>query len=151
MIQWNLSVTTTNLLLLTISAFWSSSRWPLTTWMSSRMLRSIPLCGRYRQVSLHGTLRHDSICSSTKICSMNSWRVFCVKNTIYLNILWFINIKMALAPEIISLGRERPFFLHYHFYSCWWTCVYVMAWCVKEAKPCPEPTMTEFGNALCYG
>ena len=42
----------TNLLLLTISAFWSSSRWPLATYMSSRRQRSIPLGGRYRQVSL---------------------------------------------------------------------------------------------------
>ena len=38
----------TNLLLLTISAFWSSSRW-----MSSRRHRSIPLGGRYRHVSLY--------------------------------------------------------------------------------------------------
>ena len=43
----------TNLLLLTISAFWSSFRWPLATLMGSRRQRSIPLCGRYRQVSLY--------------------------------------------------------------------------------------------------
>ena len=43
----------TNLLLLTISAFWSSSRWPLVTWMSSRGQRSIQLDGRCRQVSLY--------------------------------------------------------------------------------------------------
>ena len=43
----------TNLLLLTISAFWSSSRWPLATKMSSRRQRSIPLGGRYRQVLLY--------------------------------------------------------------------------------------------------
>ena len=43
----------TNLLLLTISAFWSSSRWPRTTQMSSRRQESIPLGGRYRQVSLY--------------------------------------------------------------------------------------------------
>ena len=42
-----------NLLLLTISAFWSSSRWPLATQMSPRRKRSIPLGGRYRQVSLY--------------------------------------------------------------------------------------------------
>ena len=42
-----------NLLLLTISAFWGSSRWPLATYMSSRRQRSIPLGGRYRQVSLY--------------------------------------------------------------------------------------------------
>ena len=36
-----------------ISAFWSSSRWPLATLMSSRRQRSIPLGGRYRQVSLY--------------------------------------------------------------------------------------------------
>ena len=75
LIQWNLSVTTTcvkillsviffqycvlmktegiNLLLLAISALWSSSRWPLATKMSSRRQRSIPLGGRYRQVSLY--------------------------------------------------------------------------------------------------
>ena len=35
--------------MLTISAFWSSSRWPRT----SRRQRSIPLSGRYRQVSLY--------------------------------------------------------------------------------------------------
>ena len=38
----------TNLLLLTISAFW-----PLATKMSSRRQRSIQLGGRYRQVSLY--------------------------------------------------------------------------------------------------
>ena len=43
----------TNLLLLTISAFWGSSRWPLATLMSSRRQRSIQLDGRYRQVSLY--------------------------------------------------------------------------------------------------
>ena len=43
----------TNLLLLTISAFWSSSRWPRATYMSSRRQISIPLGGRYRQVSLY--------------------------------------------------------------------------------------------------
>ena len=41
----------TNLLVLTISAFWSSSRWPRA--MSSRKQRSIPLGGRYRQVALY--------------------------------------------------------------------------------------------------
>ena len=43
----------TNSLVLTISAFWSSSRWPRATKMSSRRQRSIPLGGRYRQVSLY--------------------------------------------------------------------------------------------------
>ena len=43
----------TNLLVLTISAFWSSSRWPLATYMSSRRQGSIPLGGRYRQVALY--------------------------------------------------------------------------------------------------
>ena len=43
----------TNLLLLTISAFWSSSRWPLATYMSSRRQKRIPLGGRYREVSLY--------------------------------------------------------------------------------------------------
>ena len=43
----------TNLLLLPISAFWSSSRWPLATLMSSKRRRNIPLGGRYRQVSLY--------------------------------------------------------------------------------------------------
>ena len=43
----------TNLLLLTISAFWSSSRWPLATQMSSRRQKSISLGGRYIQVSLY--------------------------------------------------------------------------------------------------
>ena len=43
----------TNSLLLTISAFWSSSRWPMATKMSSRRQRSIPLSGPYRQVSLY--------------------------------------------------------------------------------------------------
>ena len=43
----------TNLLLLTMSAFWSSSRWPRATLMRSRRQRSIPLGGRYRQVSLY--------------------------------------------------------------------------------------------------
>ena len=72
-VQWNLSVVTsimkfitcdlfsnvclmtegTNLLVLTISAFWSSSRCPLATEMSSGRQRSIPLGGRYRQVSLY--------------------------------------------------------------------------------------------------
>ena len=42
----------TNLLLRTMSVFWSSSRWPLATSMSSRRQRSIPL-GGYRQVSLY--------------------------------------------------------------------------------------------------
>ena len=43
----------TNLLLLTISAFWGSSRWPLATYMSSRRQISIPVGGRYRQASLY--------------------------------------------------------------------------------------------------
>ena len=43
----------TNWVVLIISAFWSSSRWPLATKMSSRRQRSIPLGGRYRQVSLY--------------------------------------------------------------------------------------------------
>ena len=43
----------TNLPLQTISAFWSSSRWPKATKMSSRRQRSIPVGGRYRQVSLY--------------------------------------------------------------------------------------------------
>ena len=42
-----------NLLLITISAFWSSSRWSMATLMSSRRQRSIPIGGRYRQVSLY--------------------------------------------------------------------------------------------------
>ena len=42
-----------NLLLLTISVFWSSSRWPLATKISSRRQRSIPLGGSYIQVSLY--------------------------------------------------------------------------------------------------
>ena len=48
-IQWCVLVMTegTILLVLTTSAFWSSSRWP------SRRQRSIPLGGRYRQVSLY--------------------------------------------------------------------------------------------------
>ena len=54
-IQWCVLMKTegTNLLLLIISAFWSSSRWPLATWKSSRGQRSTPLGGRYRQVSLY--------------------------------------------------------------------------------------------------
>ena len=44
----------TNLLLLTISAFCNSSRWPLATkWAPCRRQRRIPLGGRYRQVSLY--------------------------------------------------------------------------------------------------
>ena len=43
----------TNSLVFTISAFWSSSRWPLATLMSSRKQRGIPLGGRYRQVALY--------------------------------------------------------------------------------------------------
>ena len=43
----------TSLLLLTMSAFWSSSRWPLATYMSSRRQISIPLGGRDRQFSLY--------------------------------------------------------------------------------------------------
>ena len=43
----------TNLLLLTVSAIWSSSRWPVATLMSYRRQRSVPLGGRYRQVSLY--------------------------------------------------------------------------------------------------
>ena len=46
----------TNLLLLTISAFWSSFRWPLATQMSSKRQRNVPLSGRYRQVSLYFSL-----------------------------------------------------------------------------------------------
>ena len=42
----------TNLLLLTMSAFWGSSRWPLATKMSSRRQVSILPGGRCRQVSL---------------------------------------------------------------------------------------------------
>ena len=45
-----------NLLMWTISAFWSSSRWPLATSMSSRMQRSSPLGGLYRQVSLYSPM-----------------------------------------------------------------------------------------------
>ena len=45
----------TNLLFLRISAFWSSSKWPLATLMSSRRQTRKPLCGRYRQVSLYIT------------------------------------------------------------------------------------------------
>ena len=43
----------TKLLVLTISAFWSSSRWPLATYMSYSRQKSIPLSGLYRQVSLY--------------------------------------------------------------------------------------------------
>ena len=53
-IQWCvlMKIECTNLFLLTMSAFWSSFRWPLATEMSSRRQRNIPLGGRYRQVSL---------------------------------------------------------------------------------------------------
>ena len=47
----------TELLVLIISAFSSSSRWPLATYMSSRRQIGIPLGGRYRQVSLYQLLR----------------------------------------------------------------------------------------------
>ena len=45
----------TNLPLLTcvMSDFWSLCRWPRATYKSSRRHRSIPLGGRYRQVSLY--------------------------------------------------------------------------------------------------
>ena len=49
----------TNLLLLIISAFWGSSRWPRATEMSSRKQISNPLGGRYRQVSLYMKLSQD--------------------------------------------------------------------------------------------
>ena len=51
----------TDLLVLTISAFWSSSRSPLATKMSSRRQRSIPLGGRYIQVSLYIDLLRSHI------------------------------------------------------------------------------------------
>ena len=44
---------------LTISAFWSSSRWPRATWMSSKRQISIPLGGRYKQVSLYQAPKMD--------------------------------------------------------------------------------------------
>ena len=56
----------TNLHLLTISAFWSSSGWPLATEMSSRRLRSIPLGGRYRQVSLYLEV-YSSYCNGPQL------------------------------------------------------------------------------------
>ena len=68
-IQWCVLMKTegSNSLLLTISAFWSSSRWPMATWMSSRRQRNIPLGGRYRQVSLYHIdgLVHD--CSNSNV------------------------------------------------------------------------------------
>ena len=48
----------TNLLLLTISAFWSSVFW---------RQRSIPLGGRYRQVSLYDFLSFDIYICETSI------------------------------------------------------------------------------------
>ena len=47
----------TDLLLLTTSAFWGSSRWPRAE--GSRRQRSIPLGGRYRQVSLFNPRRRN--------------------------------------------------------------------------------------------
>ena len=74
----------TNRLLLTISAFWSSSRWPLATWMSFRRQRSIPLGGRYRQVSLYITRGY----SGTQLCywSLNATILFTLN--IRIPILW---------------------------------------------------------------
>ena len=51
----------TNLLLLTISASWTSSRWPRATYMSPRRQKNIPLGGRYRQVSLYQFQKNFSI------------------------------------------------------------------------------------------
>ena len=45
--------------LLTLSAFWSLSRWLLATPTSSRRQRSIPLGGRYRQVQLYKTYKTE--------------------------------------------------------------------------------------------
>ena len=53
----------TNLLLLTISAFWSSSRWPLATSMSSRRQISIPLGGRYNKGKTVFILRRGPDCT----------------------------------------------------------------------------------------
>ena len=63
----------TNLLLLTVSAFWSSSRWPRA---SSRRQRSNPLGGPYRQVSLYWTCNEDrgslwAFCYATKFVSFS--------------------------------------------------------------------------------
>ena len=61
----------TNLLLLTISAFWTLSRWPLATQTSSRKQRNIPLGGRYRQVSLYT----EDIQSCIQDVVNNSWEL----------------------------------------------------------------------------
>ena len=58
----------TNLLLLTISASWSSFRWPLATWISSRRQRSIPLGSRYIQVSMYH--EQATVQISGSICKM---------------------------------------------------------------------------------
>ena len=69
LIQWCvlMKIECTNLLLLTFSTFWGSSRWPLATWMSSRRQRSIPLGGRHIQVSLY-ILRRVFSCIGKFIC-----------------------------------------------------------------------------------
>ena len=97
----------TNLLLLTRSAFWSSSRWPLATWMSSRRQRSIPLGGRYRQVSLY------YIIFSILITDFHSDKVLCLINRIlcplshrtYASLTWFIWAKFQFPVKCRSFLR----------------------------------------------
>ena len=80
-----------NLLLLTISAFWSSSRWP------SRRQRGIALCCRYRQVSLYkvhnSTQLQNGVCHimQTSRCLSNDITKHCNLHPVNsLNICFFV-------------------------------------------------------------
>ena len=140
----------TNLPLLTSSAFWSSSWWPLATEMSSRRQRSIPLGGRFWQVSLYDLLR--------PICyKLYNWNKL-IKKT---NVLrydtssidkmrsWSIRLKISalnfknVIPKLVQVNAIE----HLWWYVNIGLCNGLVASC---NKPLPEPMLTQICDTIWH-
>ena len=94
----------TNLLLLTISVFWSSSRW-----MSTRRQRSILLGGRYRQVALYTNcnvtpIRRHTVKYNTKSSGIHK---FSIKKSSHLLVCCTEIVMLAESIWIIKQGYAR--------------------------------------------
>ena len=92
-----------NLFVLTISAFWSSSRWPLATQMSSRRQTSVRLGGRYRQVSLYKFVVHHE---TSVEYSLKIYRISLIVMSWYCCIAWSLPTRwMAYAFYLYIVKR----------------------------------------------
>ena len=92
----------TNLFLLTISAFWSSSGWSLATLMSFRRQRSVPLGGRYKQDLLYIVWR--------VVCRVQFWYRWINSDGVRLHKQWIYPVEFATStlPDRDHRWKLRP-------------------------------------------